>query len=125
MGLCNLNRERCLSMSSSEPKVVGVVGVDAGDGRTGGKPARDMLYFDDLKTLRIRAGLSISKLAASAEVGRNLVGDLENHKKATAEKVWRIFHALNRRYKELGVEELDPNVQLSVVSEYGNANKAD
>ena len=81
---------------------------------------RDKRFFDNLTTLRTRAGLSKTKLAQLAGVGRNLITDLERKKPATTEKVMLVFHAINDEYKHRFKEELDPDKELTHYSRFGH-----
>ena len=50
------------------------------------------------RELRVNKGLSMTKLAASAGVGRDLLRTLEEGRWHTAPKVMAVFEALQREY---------------------------
>ena len=55
--------------------------------------------FPRCRELREDVGLSMTKLAAAAEVSRDLVRSLENGNAHTRHKVMRVFNALRERHQ--------------------------
>ena len=55
--------------------------------------------FQRCRELRVNKGLSMTKLAASADVGRDLLRTLEEGQWHTAPKVMAVFEALQREYE--------------------------
>lgn len=55
-------------------------------------------YVWHAKTLRVKAGMTINKLAAHAEVGRQSVSNVESHNAVSEVVAQKIFDALNQRH---------------------------
>lgn len=55
-------------------------------------------YFDELKTYRERAGVSIAELARRAEVDRSTVSRAEKHHAIRTDLLVKITNALNDAY---------------------------
>lgn len=59
---------------------------------------KQMLYFDDLKTLRERAGIRKSALAKAAGLDRGTITRVEKHHNSTSPTLNAIVNALNTLY---------------------------
>ncbi len=54
--------------------------------------------FERCRELRVNKGLSMTKLAANAGIGRDLLRSLEEGRWHTAPKVMAVFEALQKEY---------------------------
>ena len=56
------------------------------------------MYIDDLRTLRVAAGLKIARVASHAGVSRSTIERVEKHQSSTVETLNAIINALNDLY---------------------------
>lgn len=77
------------------------------------------MFIDELQTLRVRAGLTISKVAREADLDRGTVKRAERHRPARVETLYRIVNALNDLYySERGIP-LNPEAVIQEKSRWG------
>jgi predicted transcriptional regulator len=77
-----------------------------------------MPYFDDLKTLRVGAGIRKSILAREAKVDRTTLDRVEKHDAARLETLIAIINALNSLHYNNNAHQLDPDVLISDKSKF-------
>lgn len=77
-----------------------------------------MPYFDDLKTVRERAGIRIATLSRKAEVDRSTISRIEKHHNATPETLHAIVNALNA----LGCDVIYEKV-VTTTSKFGEKDR--
>lgn len=77
-----------------------------------------MAFIDNLTTLRVRAGVTISDLAREAGLDRGTIKNVEKHRNATLETCVAIINALNRLYYSKNSKSLNPDSHVSSKSKY-------
>lgn len=81
----------------------------------------NLAFFDDCKTFRQRAGLTISELARAAGVDRTTISKIEKHHAARYETLMCVINALNSSHYAANGAAVDPSVVLSMTSRFGVA----
>lgn len=78
-----------------------------------------MPYFDDLKTIRERAGIRVSALARAAGIDRGTIARVEKHNKSTAATLHSIVNALNELHYNNGTSPISYNDVVTETSKFG------
>ena len=78
-----------------------------------------MPFLDNLKTLRERAGISMSALARAANVDRGTIVRVERHDASRTETLMRLINALNELYYRKSGALLVPETLITEKSRFG------
>lgn len=84
-----------------------------------------MPYFDELRTFRERAGITMSKLAREAKVDRATISRAEKHKNLTSYSLRKIIHALNEIHYTTQGSSIDYDKVVSELSKYHTEEKSE
>jgi len=76
------------------------------------------MFYDNLKTHRIAAGLTIAKLHLLSGVSVATISRIEKHDPATKVKLVNIIDALNKTDK-FKLSPLDPDTEITATSKFG------
>lgn len=79
------------------------------------------MYYDDLESHRIEAGLRIKELADLAGVDRTTITRIERHHKSSAETLSKVVTALNDAYFEKRGKTLNPQIVITQKSRFGGS----
>lgn len=79
------------------------------------------MFYDNLKSHRVAAGLKISELARLTGLGETTVRRIERHDPSTVETLRRIINALNET-KFYQNRNINPDVEITTVSRFGSPN---
>lgn len=82
-----------------------------------------MAYFDELKTYRERAGLTITDLARHAKVDRGTISRAEKHRAIRKDLLVKITNALNEIHYKANGGEVDFYSKLTSKSRYGESSQ--
>jgi transcriptional regulator with XRE-family HTH domain len=80
-----------------------------------------MPFIDTFHSLRERAGLRIASVAKAADLSRDTITRIEQHKNCTPETLVRAVEALNKLHYRGNGAALDPDALISVTSKFGSA----
>lgn len=80
-----------------------------------------LAYFDELRTYRERAGLTITDLARHAKVDRATIGRAEKHRAVRKDILVKITNALNDLHYKANGGEVDFYSKLTSKSRYGES----
>lgn len=83
-------------------------------------PEDEGRFFDDLRTFRVKAGLTVSALARGCGLDRGTVTRAEKHQPLRPEHNMRIINFLNETHYSKNGHPIDPAAVLSNVSRYGH-----
>ena len=78
-----------------------------------------MPYVDNFKTLRVAAGIRISKLAKEADLSRDTIRRIEKHKNCSEETLVTVVNTLNRLHYGSNGSALDYNKLITKNSRFG------
>lgn len=77
------------------------------------------MYYDDLASHRIDAGLRVKELADLAGIDRTTISRVEKHHQSTPETLSKIVTALNDRHYDMRGKTLDFHKVVTKKSRYG------
>ncbi|MGB5834986.1 MAG: helix-turn-helix transcriptional regulator [Thiohalocapsa sp.] len=80
---------------------------------TANQSSKDMCSYPNLRTHREQRGLTQAKLAALANVSKDLISSTEKHNKHRKIKLLDIIHALNEHERTRSYGVIDPDKELS------------
>lgn len=80
---------------------------------------QQMPFFDNLKTIRERAGIRVSALAKAAGLDRGTISRIEKHSNSTPPTLHSIVNALNELHYNNGKSPISYNDVVTEISKYG------